>query len=173
MIDVRRAVGPMVGQSDAPFRSLCLQYGATVAYTEMFYSDQIVSSEQYLESKLPPVDHKLSSLGYKTRPLVVQLCGHDPSTLADACRRVAESGRADAIDLNLGCPQDRAREGLFGSYLLDKCHWETVFSCVREMATALETYNMPLFCKIRLIEGSDIFQLTKEFCRLMHTIDLS
>jgi tRNA-dihydrouridine synthase 1 len=165
MIDIRRAVGPMVGQSDAPFRSLCLKYGATVAYTEMLYSSEIVECEEYLDRRLPSVDHMLQNLGYKSRPLVAQICGHDPVILARACGIIADSKRVDAVDLNLGCPQDRAREGLFGSYLLDKCHWNTVFTCVREMASALEARGLPLFCKIRLIEGSDVLELTKEFCR--------
>jgi hypothetical protein len=89
---------PMVSQSDAPFRALCLKYGATAADTEMLYSDKIVSDPDYLDAYLPASDHVFahptssstststftSTSTYPTRPLVVQVCGNDPSTLADA-----------------------------------------------------------------------------------------
>jgi tRNA-dihydrouridine synthase 1 len=167
LFDLSRIVAPMVGQSDAPFRSLCLKYGATCAYSEMLSSRKIVEEESYLDCSLPPADHLLQEFGYQTRPLVVQICGNDPRLLSEAVIAIAKTGRADAIDFNLGCPQEKAKIGLFGSYLLDKCHWPLVFECVKAMVTALEEYHLPLFCKIRLIEGrspGDILNLTKQFC---------
>jgi tRNA-dihydrouridine synthase len=72
-----------------------------------------------------------------------------------------------AIDFNLGCPQDRARDGLFGSYLLDERHWPLVFSCVQAMSDELNG-TLPLFCKIRICEGSnnkDRISITEAFCK--------
>ena len=106
-------MAPMVGVSDAPFRSLVLKYGATWASTEMFYSERIVHDQDYLDQVLPEIDHEFSS-SYPSRRLCVQLCGNEPSVLAEAALIVKDSGRCEAIELNLGCPQDRAREGLFG-----------------------------------------------------------
>lgn len=164
LFDVSRIVAPMVGQSDAPFRSLCLKYGATCAYTEMMDSQRIVHEESYFEYSLPEADHRLQEFGYQTHPLVVQICGNDPFILAEAVEMIAKTGRADAIDFNLGCPQEKAKFGLFGSYLLDKCHWPLVFDCVRAMVQSLRKYDLPLFCKIRLIHGSNNVDLTKQFC---------
>ena len=158
-----RVVAPMVSQSDAPFRALCLKYGATCAYSEMLYSTKIMEDAEYLNAYLPIQDHRL--VGYPTHPLVVQLCGNDPEVLAGACEVVARSGLVDAVDLNLGCPQDRARDGLFGSYLLDKKHWPLVFACVRSMSTTLKRFELPLFCKIRIIEGVNCEEDTIDFCR--------
>lgn len=159
-------VAPMVSQSDAPFRALCLKYGATAAYTEMFYSDKIVNDPEYLDAYLPPADHLLASEIHRTRPLIAQVCGNDPVILAQAVVIIATSNRGvEAIDLNLGCPQDRARDGLFGSFLLDKCHWERVFACVKACSESLAPHNVPMFCKIRLIEGGDAVELTTQFCR--------
>jgi hypothetical protein len=44
------------------------------------------------------------------RPLVLQLSGNDPATLAAACALAEKSGALDAIDLNLGCPQQDASD---------------------------------------------------------------
>jgi len=133
-----------------------------------------------LDSRLQDVDHTFfaaassssSSSGtaagntsYRSRPQFVQLCGHVPDELAAAAARIADSGRADGIDFNLGCPQDRARDGLYGAFLLDKRHWATVFQCVRGMVAAVGG-RLPVTCKIRLCEdGVDMFAATEEFCR--------
>jgi Dihydrouridine synthase (Dus) len=200
--DLRFIVAPMVNQSDPPFRTLCLKYGATCAYTEMLYSHRIVLSESYLSKRLQEVDHSFflrsatssssSSLSYSScssastsssssafpsasssssfslksddnqlilercmdskssgkgyggagdrstntntntsteqsdsdqsgsyqsyssRPLIVQICGNDPVMLSRAVLKIREHSKrcpVDAIDFNLGCPQDRAKEG--------------------------------------------------------------
>jgi hypothetical protein len=133
-LDVRYIMAPMVNQSDPCFRSLCLKYGATCVYTEMLYSHKIVNSEGYLENRLQIIDHTFCGKNYISRPLIVQICGNDPTTLSRCMLELMEYSKIcpiDGIDFNLGCPQDRAKDGLYGSYLLDKCHWPLVFKCVK------------------------------------------
>jgi hypothetical protein len=158
----------MVNQSDAPFRALCYRHGATCCYSEMLYSDRVVSERVrdgvndgvgYLEAFLPVCDGSFvgdddgggssssnssssnsssssSSSGgnsngsvsgvaqrrvgsYHERHFVVQVCGNDPITLASAATLIVKHCQCSAIDLNLGCPQDRARTGtsLFHGYI--------------------------------------------------------
>lgn len=165
---LERVVAPMVSQSDAPFRALCLKYGATAAYTEMLYSDRIVDDPSYLDAFLPKCDYNIEGDILPYSALVVQICGNDPTIMAKAVTIIASSERKiAAIDLNLGCPQDRARDNLFGSFLLDKQHWERVFSCVNACSSVLSSYGIPFLCKIRLIEGHDIIELTTQFCRFV------
>eukprot|EP00291_Cryptomonas_curvata_P028531 CAMPEP_0172211798 /NCGR_PEP_ID=MMETSP1050-20130122/36615_1 /TAXON_ID=233186 /ORGANISM="Cryptomonas curvata, Strain CCAP979/52" /LENGTH=122 /DNA_ID=CAMNT_0012892315 /DNA_START=269 /DNA_END=634 /DNA_ORIENTATION=- len=52
MFDPTYCVAPMVGQSDLSFRLLCLRHGATVCWTEMLYSDKIVSDHEYCRAAL-------------------------------------------------------------------------------------------------------------------------
>jgi hypothetical protein len=49
---------------------------------------------------------------YHERHFVVQVCGNDPITLASAATLIVKHCQCSAIDLNLGCPQDRARTGM-------------------------------------------------------------
>lgn len=146
-----RVVAPMVGASDLAFRLLCRRHGADTAYTEMFFAHRFVNDREYRRRKLQTTPDD--------RPLIVQFCGHDPAVLA-AAAKLAEP-HCDAVDLNLGCPLKQARDGRFGSYLLDREHWELVGGLVAAMRAAV---SVPVCCKIRLLPT---LEQTLEFCRLL------
>jgi tRNA-dihydrouridine synthase 1 len=59
---------------------------------------------------------------------VLQLSGNDPVMLAEACALAERSGSIDAIDLNLGCPQQHASDNFYGSFLHDPVHWPLVWT---------------------------------------------
>jgi nifR3 family TIM-barrel protein len=152
----RFCVAPMVGQSDIAFRLLCLRHGASVCWTEMFYSQRIVEDEGYLPEVLQSCA--------EDRPLIVQICGNEPEVMAAAAAKIEDYCNGslyglDAIDINLGCPQKRAQEGHYGSYLLDRRDWELVEAMVAEMANRV---SVPVTCKIRLLQTQE---QTIEFAR--------
>ncbi|KAF9225882.1 FMN-linked oxidoreductase [Gyrodon lividus] len=93
-----------------------------------------------------------------TRPVVVQLCGNDPEIVVKAARQVQTY--CDGIDLNLGCPQEYAREHHFGGYLLSKKDWPLVESIVSAMSHSL---TVPTSAKIRLCPSAK----TTDFGRLL------
>lgn len=53
------------------------------------------------------------------------------------------------MDLNLGCPQRRAREGHYGAYLTDPSEWGVCCSIIRAAASHPEL-RIPVTAKIRL-----------------------
>eukprot|EP01051_Picozoa_sp_SAG22_P006190 SAG22_NODE_396_length_11127_cov_33.460011_11_plen_641_part_00 len=133
----RYVVAPMVDQSELPFRMLCRKYGADLAYTPMFHARLFVEDKRYREEMF-------TTCG-EDRPLFVQFCGNDPKTLLAAALLVQD--RCDAVDLNLGCPQQIARRGNYGAFLADDL--ERVLEIVRTLHAGL---SVPVACKIRVRE---------------------
>ena len=101
-------MAPMVGQSDRPFRLLCRRHGTTLCYSEMLMADEFATSAAY----------RLEALGDRVRdhPLIVQFAANEPDAFARAAVAAHAMGAAGA-DLNIGCPQRRAREGFYGSWM--------------------------------------------------------
>ena len=53
--------------------------------------------------------------GKEDRPLIVQFCGNDPQQLLTSAKVLEPY--CDAVDINLGCPQDIAKKGKYGAFL--------------------------------------------------------
>jgi tRNA-dihydrouridine synthase 1 len=57
------------------------------------------------------------------RPLIIQFCANDPEKLLASAKML--EGHCDAIDINLGCPQDIAKKGRYGAFIMDD--WELIY----------------------------------------------
>ncbi|KAF8639356.1 hypothetical protein AX17_001545 [Amanita inopinata Kibby_2008] len=77
------------------------------------------------------------------RPLIVQFCANDPDKLLAAARIVEK--QCDAIDLNLGCPQEIAKRGRYGSFLQDD--WDLIYRLIN---TLHENLSIPVTAKFRV-----------------------
>ena len=99
------------------------------------------------------------------RPLVLQLGGSDPKTLAAACSVVAQYDY-DEVNLNCGCPSDRvAGAGCFGAALMKDP--ELVASCMAAMAEALGP-NTPTSVKCRLgVDEADSYAELHNFIKVV------
>ena len=130
----RFVMAPMVDQSELAFRAMGRQYGCELAYTPMFHSK--------IFSETPRYRREHFQTDAADRPLAVQFCANNPRTLLRAARFV--EGECDAVDINLGCPQDIARRGKYGSFLMDdpdRVH-DLVLTLKHELST-------PVWAKIR------------------------
>lgn len=131
----RLVAGPMVDQSELPFRMLCRAHGAEVCFTPMLHAALFVKDAKYRRDNFTtcPGD----------RPLIVQFCANDPDTFAAAARLVEQD--CDGVDLNLGCPQGIAKKGHYGAFLQDDWHL-----IARMVQAASEAVRIPVSCKIRV-----------------------
>ncbi|CCM00232.1 uncharacterized protein FIBRA_02260 [Fibroporia radiculosa] len=120
---------------------LVRRYNASLVYTQMLLPDRLLNDKDYL-------DFHLRELGDPNdRPVVVQLCGNDPEIVVRAGRCV--QNYCDGIDLNLGCPQEAARDAHYGAYLLGQKDWPVVESMVSAMS---HSFIVPVSTKLRLCQ---------------------
>jgi tRNA-dihydrouridine synthase B len=105
----RAILAPMAGVTDRPFRTLCRQFGAGLAASEMLTSD----------TRLWDTDKSQRRMDFagEPSPRVVQIAGYDAGMMAEAALRNADAG-ADIIDINMGCPAKKVCNRAAGSALL-------------------------------------------------------
>ena len=76
-------------------------------YTEMLTTGAIIHGDRGRLLGFDPSEH----------PVALQLGGSDPDDLATAAR-IGEDFGYDEINLNVGCPSDRVKDGRFGACLM-------------------------------------------------------
>lgn len=121
-------------------------------WTEMWVDNTLLFAER-LDGFL--------DFGESEHPIVCQLGGSCPSSLAKAAK-IVESWGYDEINLNCGCPSDRvAGKGEFGASLMLKP--ELVRDCMRSISDAV---NLPATVKCRLgCDDHDSPEFTASFVR--------
>ena len=107
----RAVLAPMAGVSDAAFRTLCLEQGAALVYTEMVSAKALTYNDRKTGSLL----YIPESMG---RPVAAQIFGHEPENMAEGARKALEISRADIIDINMGCPVGKIVKGGDGSAIM-------------------------------------------------------
>jgi tRNA-dihydrouridine synthase A len=109
-------------------------------YTEMITTGAVLRGDRARLLGFDPAEH----------PLAMQLGGSDPRALAECARICADLGY-DEINLNVGCPSDRVREGRFGACLMAEP--ALVGDCVAAMKAAVA---VPVTVKCRIgIDAQD------------------
>ncbi len=129
-------LAPMAGITDLPFRTICRELGAGLLFSEMLSAEALIRSHSRTETML--------RTGPAERPLVFQIFGGRPDSLAKAARMISRSG-ADFIDINMGCPVPKVLKSGSGSALLkDPERAREIMSAV------VEASELPVTIKIRL-----------------------
>ena len=126
----------MAGITNLPFRVIIRRFGCGLAFTEMVSANGLARGMEKTCRYLDSSD--------EDRPLGVQIFGQDPAVLAEAARMVTESGGADLLDINMGCPVKKVvRAGAGAALMRSPGQVELIVKAVRK-ATSL-----PLTVKIR------------------------
>jgi tRNA-dihydrouridine synthase A len=135
IIDRRISVAPMMEWTDTHCRYVHRLFSPhALLYTEMIVSTALVRGDA----------RRLLEHSAAEQPLALQLGGCDPKELAAAARIGAAAGFSE-INLNVGCPSDRVRNGSFGACLMLKP--ALVADCVRALKDATP---LPVTVKCRI-----------------------
>jgi tRNA-dihydrouridine synthase A len=108
MLDRRFAIAPMMDWTDRH----CRVFHRTMTrrarlYTEMLTTGAILRGDR----------QRLLGYDASEHPVALQLGGSDPRDLA-ASAKIGEDLGYDEINLNVGCPSDRVKDGRFGACLM-------------------------------------------------------
>ena len=102
-------LAPMAGFTDLAFRSLCSGFGAGLTVTEMVSAKALSYKNKKTEELLFTLENE--------NPKAVQIFGHEPEVMAEACRNSLLQ-KFDIIDINMGCPAPKIISNGDGSALL-------------------------------------------------------
>ena len=89
-------LAPMAGITNAPFRTVCRQFGAGLYVSEM------ITARALVEGNAKTL--RLAGFAPEEKPRSLQLYGVDPYYVGEAVAFLAGENRVDHIDMNFGCP---------------------------------------------------------------------
>jgi tRNA-dihydrouridine synthase A len=134
-IDYRFSVAPMMDWSDRHCRVFHrLMTRRARLYTEMLTSGAILHGDR----------RRLLAFDASEHPVALQLGGSSPADLVLSAK-IGEDFGYDEINLNVGCPSDRVKDGRFGACLMAEP--ELVAECVAAMKGAVK---IPVTVKCRI-----------------------
>lgn len=145
-VDPPVVLAPMAGVTNAPYRSMCREFGAGLYVSEMITSRAIVERH--------PATLRRARFAPDESPRSIQLYGTDPDAIGGAARYLVEEDAVDHIDLNFGCPAPKVTRNGGGSALPFKRR--LLASVVR--AAVDGAGDVPVTVKVRL--GVDDDHLT-------------
>ncbi|MDT0584218.1 MULTISPECIES: tRNA dihydrouridine(20/20a) synthase DusA [Alteromonadaceae] len=151
-VDHRFSVAPMLDWTDRHCRFFLRQLSKhTVLYTEMVTTGAIIYGKgDYL------------SYNDEEHPVVLQLGGSEPDAMAH-CAEIAQARGYDQVNINVGCPSDRVKNGSFGACLMAMP--ETVAQCVEAMRAKVD---IPVTVKCRIgIDDMDDYEGLSRFVSLV------
>lgn len=131
----------MDGMTTAAFRSICFEYGADGATTEMIGALGFARAKR----KMKPINQALVMRRPEEGFLAAQIIGSEPEAMAEAARRLEALNRFDTIEINMGCPARKVTGSGNGSALLREPQQ------AGEILTAVcEATKLPVRLKLRL-----------------------
>lgn len=131
-------LAPMHQVTNSAFRLKCRKAGADVVYSEMIASDAIIRDI--------PQAKEMASFVEGERPYVIQIFGNDPKVMAQAAKKLEDELAPDGIDINFGCPVQKAAKQGFGACQL----FEPEKSAEIVKAVKKSLKKTPLSAKLRL-----------------------
>ena len=135
MLGARFSVAPMMDWTDRHCRVFHRHLTKRARlYTEMLTTGAIIHGDR----------NRLLGFDGSEHPVALQLGGSDARDLATSAK-IGEDFGYDEINLNVGCPSDRVRDGRFGACLMAEP--QLVAACVEAMKRAVK---IPVTVKCRI-----------------------
>jgi tRNA-dihydrouridine synthase B len=104
------ALSPMADMTDSAFCRVAKRLGAPVVFREMISAEGLIHGSKK--------SFGMGAFHEEERPLVQQLFGADPASMAEATRMIDEAYHPDGFDINMGCPVYKITSNFNGAALM-------------------------------------------------------
>jgi tRNA-dihydrouridine synthase B len=135
-IDNPFLLAPLAGVTDASFRRICKEMGASLVYTEMVSGKALYYKDKNTDKLLKTYPEEL--------PVAYQVFGSEPDILAYTARTLEDRPNA-ILDINMGCPVPKIVKNGEGSALLKNP--DLIYKLVESTVSATKK---PVTVKIRI-----------------------
>jgi tRNA-dihydrouridine synthase B len=132
-------LAPLAGYTDLPFRSVVKKFGCDLTFSEMINVNAIAYNNEKTK--------KMMQKSPFEKPYFIQIAANNIENAIKAVEMINENDEIDGIDINLGCPVNKARRSGFGGVLLKDENKEKL----KEIISAIvKTSKKPVSAKMRL-----------------------
>jgi tRNA-dihydrouridine synthase B len=132
-------LAPLAGYTDLPFRSVVKKFGCDMTFSEMTNVNAIAYNNEKTK--------KMMEKSPLEEPYFVQVAANNSQNAIKAVEIINEIPWIDGIDINLGCPVNKARRSGFGGVLLK----DENEGLLKEIVSAIvKTSKKPVSAKMRL-----------------------
>jgi len=131
------ALSPMADMTDSAFCRIAKRFAAPIVFREMISAEGLIHNSKKSLAMGEFVEEE--------RPIVQQLFGADPASMAEATRMIDEAYSPDGFDINMGCPVYKIVSNFNGAALMREPELATRIIHAMKAAT-----TKPVTVKIRL-----------------------
>ncbi|WP_456480491.1 tRNA dihydrouridine synthase, partial [Nautilia sp.] len=132
-------LAPLAGYTDLPFRSVVKKFECNMTFSEMIN----VNAVAYHNEKTK----KMMEKSPLEKPYFVQIAANNAENAVKTAEIINETEWIDGIDINLGCPVNKARRSGFGGVLLKDENRDFL----KELVSAVvKTSKKPVSAKMRI-----------------------
>lgn len=141
------ALAPMADMTDSPYCKIVRD----IAGPDLVIFREMVSSEAITRANIKTL--KMCEFDEVERPIVIQIFGSSPATIAESAKLISAKFRHDGIDINMGCPVPKiAGKSDSGAALLKD--QDRAVAIVKALKKA--NLGLPISVKTRLGWANDI-----------------
>ena len=135
-IEPELILAPIAGFTDTYFRRMIKRIGGCgLIFSEMVSSEALARDSRK--------SFRLIGFSAEEKPIAIQISGADPKRMAEAAK-IIEANRADAVDINMGCPsRNVTRSGAGSALIMNPDLAAEIITAVRE------SVSIPVTVKIR------------------------
>ncbi|PIR47974.1 tRNA dihydrouridine synthase DusB [Candidatus Uhrbacteria bacterium CG10_big_fil_rev_8_21_14_0_10_50_16] len=130
------ALSPMADMTDSAFCQTVKEVGSPILFREMVSAEALVRANEKTMEMVEFVEAE--------RPIIQQIFGSDPDTMAKAAQIVEQTAHPEGIDINMGCPVYKLTSSFNGAALMKNPELAT--QIIQKVKVAI---TCPLSVKIR------------------------